>query len=114
MQFMEAARERVLDARAVNDLRNPCPVARGKTHGTRLAGRINHAAGQIDRAQPAAGLANGMDFRMRRDVGGEPDHIVLTAQWLSVAHDAGAERSLSFGDALLCFLNGKAHESRVW
>lgn len=113
LEFVKSTGARILDTGAVYDFRKSGPVAGGKTHGTGLAGRIDDASGEVDGSELMARFANGVNFRVRGDVGRLPHDIVLAAHHFARARDAGAKRGLAFDDALLRFPDGKAHEIRV-
>src|SRR5579871_265087 len=110
LQFMEAAGVSVANACAVNDLRNPRPMAGRKTHGAGFTGGVNDALGKIDTAEFPASRADGVDFGVRRDVGSLPDHIVLATHHFSASGDASSERRLPARHPFPRLGNRQAHE----
>src|SRR5579864_1101921 len=69
----------------------PRPVDGAEAHRTGLAARVDLAAGQLKRAQSAAGFANGSHFRVRRGIVRGSDQICAGRDDASTLHYDRAE-----------------------
>jgi len=75
----------------VEDTVRASPVERAEAHGARFAGRVQIAAGQLEVAKNAAGLANGLDFGVGGRVVGGCDAVGAFGDDLAVFNDQSGE-----------------------
>ncbi len=67
------------------------PIDCAEAHGARFAGSIEIAAGQLESAQDATGLANGFDFGVGRGIVGGRNAIDGFGDDLAVLYDQGSK-----------------------
>ncbi len=75
----------------VEDTVRASPVDRAEAHGARFAGRVEIAAGQLETAEDAAGLANGLDFSVGGRVVGGGNAVGAFGDDLAVLNDQSGE-----------------------
>jgi hypothetical protein len=101
-------------AAGVENARGSGPVNCTQTHRTRLAGRVEVAAVELECGEVRAGGANGDDFGVGGGVVGGGDAIDAFGEDLCVAGDDGSEGAAAVADVFECEGDGALHEGGIW
>ena len=103
----------VLTVVTIEDTADAGPVDGSETHGARLAGGVDGASREVERAQTPAGFADGVYLSMCRRVEIDGDAVATAGDDLAVLDNDRPERPAAMSHALVGQTNGLAHELLV-